>query len=101
MDVFKRKFTENLSFLKQNITGVEEIVDILIEKQVINFNDRPKFLSEHTSQKDKIHHVLHEVITKKKYEEFFYTLGKTGNTHVLGKLSLTDDGKYIYTYILI
>ncbi|CAC5388629.1 unnamed protein product [Mytilus coruscus] len=63
--LLKKKITENLIFMKENISDIEKITDSLIEKGVIDILDRPKFLGDHKTQKDKIHGVLEEVKTKR------------------------------------
>lgn len=98
MDILERKITENFTFLQENISGVTEIVDYLIEMRVINFHDRSKFLSDKKTQKDKIHDILQEIITKRKFDEFSCALKKTGHDNVVKKLTPTDAGN-INTFV--
>ncbi|CAG2223016.1 unnamed protein product [Mytilus edulis] len=89
-DIPERKFTDNFTYLQKKLSRITDIVDILIEKRVINLHDRPKFLNVHKPQKEKIDDVLQEVITKKKFNEFIFALMKTGQSTVIEILTLDN-----------
>lgn len=94
-DILERKFTDNFTYLLEKVSGIKEIADILIDKRVINYHDRLKFLNENKLQKEKIDDVLQEVMTKKKFEEFIFALRKTGQFAVLETLTPTNKGNLI------
>lgn len=91
-DLIERKFTDNFTYLQEKVSRITDIVDILIEKRVINLHDRPKFLNVNKSQKEKVDDVLQEVMTKKKFNEFIFALMKTGQSTVIEILTLDNTG---------
>ncbi|CAC5362849.1 unnamed protein product [Mytilus coruscus] len=86
-NILERKFTDNFTYLQENVSGIKEIVDILIEKRVINIHDKLKFLNDNKLQKEKIDDELQEVMTKKNFEEFIFALRKTGQFAVIETLT--------------
>lgn len=92
-----KKITRNLSFIKKNITEIDDVIDILIEEGILGMAERNIILSE----EDPIHYVLETILKKQAYTKFTKALRSTGNDRIVDRLQETEIsvGKY-FIYLL-
>jgi hypothetical protein len=81
-----RSFTRCLTYIKENITQVEKILDILIEDEIIGLDERSQILTK-LPLENQIHALIETVIRKQAYQSFLEALKKTGNSHVVDKIT--------------
>jgi hypothetical protein len=81
-----RSLTRCLTYIKENITQVEKILDILIEGAIIGLDERSQILTK-LPLENQIHALIETVIRKKEHQPFLEALKKTGNSHVFDKIT--------------
>lgn len=81
-----KKITRNLSFIKKNITEIDNVIDILIEEGILGMAERNIILSE----EDPIHSVLETILKKQAYTKFTKALRSTGNDRIVDRLQETE-----------
>lgn len=81
--------TRNLSFIKDNITDIDSVMDKLIEDDVIRLEERSRILI-HKNPRLQIHAILETVYKKGAYGSFINALEESGNGHVIESLRNTD-----------
>jgi hypothetical protein len=78
--------TRSLTFIKENTSQVEKILDILIEDEIIGLDERSQILTK-LPLENQIHALIETVIRKQAHQSFLEALKKTGNSHVVDKIT--------------
>ena len=81
-----RGLTRCLTFIKENISQVEKILDILIEDEIIGLDERSQILTK-LPLENQIHAIIETVIRKQAHQSFLEALKKTGNSRVVDKIT--------------
>ena len=81
-----RRLTRCLTFIKENITQLEKILDILIEDEIIGLDERSQILAK-LPLENQLHAIIETVIRKQAHQSFLEALKKTGNSHVVDKIT--------------
>lgn len=80
-----RRLTRSLSFIKENTTQIEKILDKLIEDGIIGMDERSQILANPLLE-NQLHSVIEKIIRKQAYQSFLSALKTTGNNHVVDKI---------------
>ncbi|XP_052065332.1 putative leucine-rich repeat-containing protein DDB_G0290503 [Mytilus californianus] len=81
--------TRNLSFIKDNITDMDGVMDKLIEDDILRLEDRSRILINRNPRLQ-IHAVLEIVVKKGAYDNFIRALETSGNNHIIERLENAD-----------
>ncbi|CAG2245310.1 unnamed protein product [Mytilus edulis] len=81
--------TRNLSFIKDNITDMDGVMDKLIEDDILRLEDRSRILSNRNPRLQ-IHAILEIVVKKGAYDNFIRALETSGNSHIIERLENID-----------
>ena len=81
-----RGLTRCLTFIKENISQVEKILDILIEDEIIGLDERSQILTK-LPLENQIHAIIETVVRKQAHQSFMEALKKTGNSYVADKIT--------------
>ena len=81
-----RGLTKCLTFIKENTSQVEKILDFFIEDEIIGLDERSQILTK-LPLENQIHALIETVIRKKAHQPFLEALKKTGNSHVFDKIT--------------
>lgn len=94
-----KSLTRNLSFIKDNITDIDGVMDKLIEDDILRLEDRSRILAN-KNPRMQIHEILEIVIKKEALNKFILALEASGNSHITEKLKTTviNHGKYTHTF---
>jgi D-arabinose 1-dehydrogenase-like Zn-dependent alcohol dehydrogenase len=65
---------------------VEKILDILIEDEIIGLDERSQILTK-LPLENQIHAIIETVIRKQAHQSFLEALKKSGNSHVVDKIT--------------
>ncbi|CAC5409829.1 unnamed protein product [Mytilus coruscus] len=79
------RLTRCLSFIKENTTQIEKILDKLIEDGIIGMDERAQILANQLLE-NQLHSVIEKIIRKQAYQSFLSALKTTGNNHVVDKI---------------
>ena len=98
-DDITKLLTRNLSFIKDNITDIDSVLDKLIEDEIIRLEDRTRILLN-KNPRLQVHAMLEIVIKKGAYNTFVEALKASGNIHIIDRLKNTDinTGKNYFLY---
>lgn len=92
--------TRNLSFIKDNITDMDGVMDKLIEDDILRLEDRSRILANRNPRLQ-IHAILEIVVKKKAYDNFIRALETSGNNHIIERLENIDYNCGMYVYVCI
>lgn len=90
--------TRNLSFIKDNITDMDGVMDKLIEDDILRLEDRSRILANRNPRLQ-IHAILEIVVKKGAYDNFIRALETSGNSHIIERLENIDYNCGMYVYI--
>lgn len=80
-----RRLTRCLTFIKENTSQVEKILDKLIEDEIIGMDERALILTKPLIE-NQLHAIIETVIRKQAHQAFLRALQTTGNSHVVDKI---------------
>lgn len=80
-----RRLTRCLTFIKENTSQVEKILDKLIEDGIICLDERALILTNPLIE-SQIHSIIETVIRKQAHGAFLRALQTTGNNHVVDRI---------------
>jgi predicted Mrr-cat superfamily restriction endonuclease len=81
-----QQITKCLTFIKDNVTGVDSVTDKLVEKGVLKLSERESIVSN-TSPRERIQGILNMVTKRKKEDVFIVVLNETHNDHVAKEIT--------------
>lgn len=80
-----KRIEKSLSFVKDNLTHIDSVIDKLIEFDVIPMKERDSIVCK-PLERDQIQSVVDVVTRKKRGEAFLSALVETNNEHVADKI---------------
>ena len=81
-----RGLTKCLTFIKENTSQVEKILDFFIEDEIIGLDERSQILTK-LPLENQIHAIIETVIRKQAHQSFLEALKTSGNSHVVDKIT--------------